>query len=138
MRFRNEEERLVAEQALLNYRELRQVMKEAPHGKGLAVLEQAVREKERTTAAYGPTSGRKELRECLQHQLRAPKARGFEVLELSGARMLARTPDAGFGAYSRRPGFFWRAKEPRSSVYLRTRREARADPLRCSAKRMRR
>jgi hypothetical protein len=45
MKFRNDEERLVAEQALLNYRELQRVMKEAPHGKGLAVLEQAVREK---------------------------------------------------------------------------------------------
>jgi hypothetical protein len=46
MEFVNEqEERLVAEQALLNYRELVRVMKDAPHGKGLAVLEQAVREK---------------------------------------------------------------------------------------------
>jgi len=45
MRFQNDEERLVAEQALLNYRELQRVMKQAPHGKGLAVLEQAVREK---------------------------------------------------------------------------------------------
>jgi len=45
MRFQNDQERLVAEQALLNYRELQRVMKQAPHGKGLAVLEQAVREK---------------------------------------------------------------------------------------------
>ena len=45
MEFRNDQERLVAEQALLNYRELQRVMKDAPHGKGLAVLEQAVREK---------------------------------------------------------------------------------------------
>ena len=44
MRFENDQERLVAEQALLNYRELQRVMKQAPHGKGLAVLEQAVRE----------------------------------------------------------------------------------------------
>ncbi len=45
MRFENDEERLVAEQALLNYRELKQVMRNAPHGRGMAVLEQAVREK---------------------------------------------------------------------------------------------
>jgi hypothetical protein len=45
MKFENDEERLVAEQALLNYRELKQVMKNAPHGKGMAVMEQAVREK---------------------------------------------------------------------------------------------
>jgi hypothetical protein len=45
MRFRNDQERLVAEQALLNYRELQGMMKHAPHGKGMAVLEQAVREK---------------------------------------------------------------------------------------------
>jgi len=35
----------VAEQALLNYRELKRVMKNAPHGRGLAVLEHAVRDK---------------------------------------------------------------------------------------------
>ncbi len=45
MRLENDEERLVAEQALLNYRELKQVMRNAPHGRGMAVLEQAVREK---------------------------------------------------------------------------------------------
>jgi hypothetical protein len=45
MDFQNDEERLVAEQALLNYRELKRVMKTAPHGKGMAVLEMAVREK---------------------------------------------------------------------------------------------
>jgi len=45
MKFENAQERLVAEQALLNYRELQRVMKNAPYGKGMAVLEQAVREK---------------------------------------------------------------------------------------------
>ncbi len=45
MQFENADERLVAEQALLNYRELQAVMKNAPHGRGMAVLEQAVREK---------------------------------------------------------------------------------------------
>lgn len=45
MEFVNDEERLVAEQALLNYRELQRVMENAPHGKGMAVLELAVREK---------------------------------------------------------------------------------------------
>ena len=45
MKFENDEERLVAEQALLNYRELQAVMKNAPYGKGMAVLEQAVRQK---------------------------------------------------------------------------------------------
>lgn len=45
MEYECAEERLVAEQALLNYRELRAVMKNAPHGKGMAVLEMAVREK---------------------------------------------------------------------------------------------
>jgi hypothetical protein len=45
MKFATDEERLVAEQALLNYRELQAVMKAAPHGKGMAVLEQAVRQK---------------------------------------------------------------------------------------------
>lgn len=45
MRYESDEERLVAEQALANYRELRRVMKDAPFGKGMAVLEQAVREK---------------------------------------------------------------------------------------------
>ena len=45
MQFENDAERLVAEQALLNYRELKAVMKNAPHGRGMAVLEQAVREK---------------------------------------------------------------------------------------------
>jgi hypothetical protein len=45
MNFENDDERLVAEQALLNYRELKAVMKKAPHGKGMAVMEQAVREK---------------------------------------------------------------------------------------------
>jgi hypothetical protein len=45
MEFQDDQERLVAEQALLNYRELKRVMKTAPHGRGMAVLEQAVREK---------------------------------------------------------------------------------------------
>ena len=45
MDFANDDERLIAEQAVLGYRELIGVMKAAPHGKGLAVLEQAVREK---------------------------------------------------------------------------------------------
>ena len=45
MDFQSDEERLVAEQALLNYRELKGVLKSAPHGKGMAVLEMAVREK---------------------------------------------------------------------------------------------
>lgn len=45
MEYQSAEERLVAEQALLNYRELQRVMKNAPHGKGMAVLEMAVREK---------------------------------------------------------------------------------------------
>lgn len=45
MEFQNDEERLVAEQALLNYRELKGVMKNAPYGRGMAVLELAVREK---------------------------------------------------------------------------------------------
>lgn len=45
MEYASDEERLVAEQALLNFRELQRVMKSAPYGKGLAVLEQAVREK---------------------------------------------------------------------------------------------
>lgn len=45
MEYENDEERLVVEQALSNYRELKCVMKSAPHGKGMAVMEQAVREK---------------------------------------------------------------------------------------------
>ena len=45
MDYQSDEERLVAEQAALNYRELQRVMKNAPYGKGMAVLEQAVREK---------------------------------------------------------------------------------------------
>jgi len=45
MDFANDDERLVAEQAVLGYRELIGLMKTAPHGRGLAVLEQAVREK---------------------------------------------------------------------------------------------
>jgi hypothetical protein len=45
MQFANDQERLVAEQALLNYRELQRIMHDAPHGKAMAVLEQAVREK---------------------------------------------------------------------------------------------
>ncbi len=45
MDYQNDEERLVAEQALLHYRELKQVMKNAPFGKGMAVMEQAVRQK---------------------------------------------------------------------------------------------
>ncbi|MGH9668841.1 MAG: hypothetical protein ACRD3A_01855 [Terriglobales bacterium] len=35
-------ERLVAEQAVLGYREVHRAMKGAPHGRGLAVIEQAV------------------------------------------------------------------------------------------------
>jgi hypothetical protein len=45
MQYADDEERLVAEQAVLNFRELRAAMKTAPHGRGMAVLEQAVREK---------------------------------------------------------------------------------------------
>ena len=45
MVFATDEERLVAEQAVLGFRELMGVMKKAPYGKGMAVLEQAVREK---------------------------------------------------------------------------------------------
>jgi hypothetical protein len=45
MRFESDEERLVAEQAMLNYRELKRVMKDAPHGRGMAELEEAVRER---------------------------------------------------------------------------------------------
>ena len=35
-------ERLVAEQAVLGYREVHRAMKAAPHGRGLATIEQAV------------------------------------------------------------------------------------------------
>jgi hypothetical protein len=45
MDYASDDERLVVEQALLSYRELKAVMKTAPHGKGMAVMEQAVREK---------------------------------------------------------------------------------------------
>jgi hypothetical protein len=45
MLFESDEERLVAEQALLNYRELKRLMKSAPHGQGMAVMETAVRDK---------------------------------------------------------------------------------------------
>lgn len=45
MDYQSDEERLVAEQAVLNYRELKQVMKQAPHGKGMEVMEYAVRER---------------------------------------------------------------------------------------------
>lgn len=45
MEYRDEDERLVAELAIAQWRELRQVMKQAPHGKGLATLEQAVRQR---------------------------------------------------------------------------------------------
>jgi hypothetical protein len=45
MDYQSDEERLVAEQAVLNFRELMGVMKNAPYGKGMAVMEQAVREK---------------------------------------------------------------------------------------------
>jgi hypothetical protein len=45
MDYANDLERLVAEQAVLNFRELMGVMQNAPHGKGMAVMEQAVREK---------------------------------------------------------------------------------------------
>ena len=45
MHYANDAERLVAEQAALNFRELMGVMKNAAHGKGMAVMEQAVREK---------------------------------------------------------------------------------------------
>ncbi len=45
MVYQSDEERLVAEQAALHYRQLKQVMKTAPFGKGMAVMEQAVREK---------------------------------------------------------------------------------------------
>jgi len=45
MDYANDLERLVAEQAVLNFRELMGVMQKAPHGKGMAVMEQAVREK---------------------------------------------------------------------------------------------
>lgn len=45
MQYENDEERLVVEQTLLSYRELKGVMKNAPFGKGMAVMEQAVREK---------------------------------------------------------------------------------------------
>ena len=45
MQYTSDEERLVAEQAVLNFRELMGVMKTAPRGRGMAVMEQAVREK---------------------------------------------------------------------------------------------
>ena len=45
MVFTNDEERLVAEQAVANFRELMDVTKNAPHGHGMAVMEQAVRQK---------------------------------------------------------------------------------------------
>jgi hypothetical protein len=45
MVFTNDEERLVAEQAVVNFRELMSVMKAAPFGHGMAVMEKAVREK---------------------------------------------------------------------------------------------
>lgn len=45
MEYASDAERLVAEQAVLHFRELVGVMSDAPHGRGMAVLEQAVREK---------------------------------------------------------------------------------------------
>lgn len=54
MDYQSDEERLVAEQAALHYRELKQVMKTAPHGKGMAVMEQAVRRKRIRADATDP------------------------------------------------------------------------------------
>ena len=58
MQFANKEERLVAEKAILNFRELMGVMKNAPPGKAMAVMEQAVREKGFETVRLMNASGK--------------------------------------------------------------------------------
>ncbi len=45
IRVENEQEKLVALQALETYRALRQAVKTAPHGKGLATVEAVVHDK---------------------------------------------------------------------------------------------
>jgi hypothetical protein len=47
MEFRDERERLVAEQAVLTYRSLIEAMNAAPHGRGLACMEEVVQSKGR-------------------------------------------------------------------------------------------
>ena len=42
IRYRNEDERLIAEQAIAAFREAQKAMLGAPHGHGLAVTEEAV------------------------------------------------------------------------------------------------
>jgi len=47
--YRNDEKRLVTEQAVLDYRKLRAGMKDAPHGKGMARMFWALCKKKRLT-----------------------------------------------------------------------------------------
>jgi len=55
LEYRDENERLVAEQAVLAYREVAKAMRAAPHGQGLACTEAAV-----------PAQGREQQRKTLE------------------------------------------------------------------------
>ncbi len=79
IKYQNEDERLIAEQAIAAFREARKAMFSAPHGRGLAVTEEAV-----------VSQGRRLMASMMQHLMSAhpeaqkggPAAGGASVEDL--------------------------------------------------------
>lgn len=76
-------ERLVAEQAILGYREVHRAMKHAPHGRGLATIEQAAVAQMRR---HGATILEEALREAAAGEKKGGTPAGAASVRRTGAR----------------------------------------------------
>lgn len=91
------EERLMAEQAVLQYRTLREACVAAPHGKVLAIAE-------RLAVDQGREAMRMQLETALQREAAEAEKKGARVEPAHTARPSAPTAAAKRGTSSRRRG----------------------------------
>jgi hypothetical protein len=89
------EERLLAEQAVLQYRTLREACASAPNGKVLAIAE-------RLAVDQGREAMRRQLETALQHEAAEAEKKGARAEAANTVTSSARTADASRARSSRR------------------------------------
>jgi hypothetical protein len=89
------EERLLAEQAVLQYRALREACVAAPHGKVLAIAE-------RLAVDQGREAMRRQLETALQQEAAEAEKKGAQAAAARAVTCSARTADASGAKSSRR------------------------------------
>lgn len=90
------EERLLAEQAVLEYRALRQACAAAPHGRVLAVAEQLA-------VSQGREAMRRTLETALQQDAAEAEKKGVPAASVRGVKSRGPTADGSGGRSSQRP-----------------------------------